>query len=155
MFLTDHELTAASSTVAALAIIGGYLGVRSANQNALRIAREERSSQKRNDLTNLKLSVYAKCLANLNSAASASLHSGNPAINQVWQQRGVSAVDAMVAATNSVIELSLVAPIQVSNIAFDALVAAVHSEPGDAEFSPVVMRLQGAMVADLGIVEMP
>ena len=43
MILTDHELTAASGAIAALAIVGGYLGVRSANQNALKIAREERS----------------------------------------------------------------------------------------------------------------
>jgi len=42
--LTAHELTAASSAVAALAVLGGYLGVRLANRNALKIAREERPS---------------------------------------------------------------------------------------------------------------
>jgi hypothetical protein len=45
MILTGNELAAASSAVAAIGILGGYLGVRSANRNALQIAREERSTR--------------------------------------------------------------------------------------------------------------
>jgi hypothetical protein len=48
--ITAHELTVASSGVAALAIVGGYLGVRSANHTAVAIARDERSARRRNDL---------------------------------------------------------------------------------------------------------
>jgi hypothetical protein len=44
MILTGNELAAASGAVAAIGILGGYLGVRSANRNALQIAREERST---------------------------------------------------------------------------------------------------------------
>ena len=63
--LTEHELTAASSAVAALAIVGGYLGVRSANRNAVKIAREERSSRRHDELDALKRVAYARCVAAL------------------------------------------------------------------------------------------
>lgn len=63
--ITSHELTAASSAVAGLAIIGGYLGVRSADQNALKIAREERSRKPQDELSALRRAAYVKCLANL------------------------------------------------------------------------------------------
>jgi metal-dependent amidase/aminoacylase/carboxypeptidase family protein len=71
--LTAHELTAVSSAVAALAVLGGYLGVRSANRNALRIAREERSSARRDELDSLKRTTYAKFLTALMTLVSASL----------------------------------------------------------------------------------
>ena len=35
MHITGSELNAASTTVAALAIIGGYFGIKTSNQNAL------------------------------------------------------------------------------------------------------------------------
>jgi hypothetical protein len=60
VYITDHELTVASSAVAALAIVGAYLGVRSANRNAVRIAREERSSERQTELYALKRETYAK-----------------------------------------------------------------------------------------------
>lgn len=63
MHLTGNELSIASSAVAALAIIGGYLGVSSANRNALKIAREERSSKRSDDFNELKRQVYAQYLA--------------------------------------------------------------------------------------------
>jgi hypothetical protein len=65
MYLTDHELTAASSVVAALAIVGGYLGIRSANRNALKLARVERAARYNDELTALKRATYAKCCAQL------------------------------------------------------------------------------------------
>lgn len=65
MFITGHELTAGSSAVAALAIVGGYLGIRSANRNALTIAREERSSKRQDELDALKRAVYTQTLSSL------------------------------------------------------------------------------------------
>src|SRR5690348_18251923 len=73
MVLTGHELTAASSAVAVLAILGGYLGVRSANRNALRIAREERSARRKDEFDYLKRSTYARFLEALTTLAMASL----------------------------------------------------------------------------------
>ena len=65
MYLTDHELTAASSVIAALAIVGGYLGVRSANNTAVKIAREASSTRRQDELNAVKLQVYAKFFAAL------------------------------------------------------------------------------------------
>jgi hypothetical protein len=69
MHLTGHELTAASSAVAAIAIVGGYLGVRSANRNAVRIAREERRAQEKHELALMKKAVYAQYQSALNQLA--------------------------------------------------------------------------------------
>jgi hypothetical protein len=63
MHLTSSELSAASSFVAALAIIGGYLGVRMANQNAVDIAREERNSRNSKESIQLKRDIYTRFAA--------------------------------------------------------------------------------------------
>jgi gas vesicle protein len=73
MHITGNELTAASSVVAALAIIGGYLGVRSANQNALKISREERSSKQKEELDSIKRTIYAKLMDDLMAVAAVSM----------------------------------------------------------------------------------
>jgi hypothetical protein len=73
MVLTGHELTAASSAVAFLAIVSGYFGIRSANRNALNIAREERSTRRRDELNDLRRVTYAKFLVSLDALALASV----------------------------------------------------------------------------------
>jgi hypothetical protein len=73
MHITGYELTAASSAVAALAIVGGYLGVSSANRNALKIAREERSAKRKDELDALKRTTYGKLLAAITALASANM----------------------------------------------------------------------------------
>lgn len=73
MMLTADELAAVSSMVAALGIVGGYLGVRSANRSAVQIAREERTTRRRDELDDLKRATYARFLASLTSLAAASL----------------------------------------------------------------------------------
>src|ERR1700680_3139965 len=78
MQLTGHELTAASSAVTALAIVGGYLGVRSANRNAVRIAREERSSRREGEANALMRATYARSLTALNVLAVASMELSGP-----------------------------------------------------------------------------
>jgi hypothetical protein len=71
MHLTDHEVSIItsllSSAVAVTAIIWGYRGVRSANRNALEIAREERSVSREDDLTAVKRLAYAKLIAELST----------------------------------------------------------------------------------------
>src|SRR6266542_452431 len=78
VYLTEHELAAASSAVAAIAIVGGYLGVRSANRNAIRIAEEERSSRREDEASALIRATYAKNLASLNALAVASMEFSEP-----------------------------------------------------------------------------
>jgi hypothetical protein len=56
--LTGNDLTAASSIVAALAIVGGYLSVRSANRNAIKIAREERDARHEERLWDRRADLY-------------------------------------------------------------------------------------------------
>ena len=58
-----------SSAVAAAAIVGGYLGVRSANSTAVNIAREERSAQRKDNFDILRRSTYAEGLAALTEAS--------------------------------------------------------------------------------------
>jgi hypothetical protein len=65
MTLTGHELEILPSIVAVIAIVGGYLGVRSANGNALRIAREERGTKRQDELNALKRAVYVRHMQNL------------------------------------------------------------------------------------------
>jgi hypothetical protein len=65
MHLTDHEVALSGSVVALVAIVGGYLGVRSANRNALKLARYERTAQHKSELLALKRTTYAKCYAEL------------------------------------------------------------------------------------------
>jgi hypothetical protein len=69
--LTGNELTAASSVVAALAIVGGYLSVRSANRNALKIAREEREAANHARWLTDRRAVYAEYLLSLEAWKSA------------------------------------------------------------------------------------
>jgi hypothetical protein len=78
MQLTGHELTAASSAATALAIVGGYLGVRSANRNAVRIAREERLSRGESEANALMRATYARSLTALNVLAVASMEFSRP-----------------------------------------------------------------------------
>jgi hypothetical protein len=66
VFLTGHELTLVSSGVAAIAIVGGYLGVRSANRSAVKIAREERASKREGEMLALKRVIYVKLAIALN-----------------------------------------------------------------------------------------
>ena len=65
MHLTAHELALVPSTVAIAAIVGGYLGVRSANTTAVSIARDERAARRRSDLDAQKRAAYCSYLVAL------------------------------------------------------------------------------------------
>lgn len=100
MQLTAHELTAAASAVAALAILGGYLGVRSANRSAVAIAREERSARRATELDALKRVAYSEFLTALSSLADDQMkfelvdHSSAEEADEIWKRSVNSAKQA-------------------------------------------------------------
>ena len=102
MYLTSNELSAISSIVAALAIIGGYLGVKSANQNSLKLAGQERDSRKSEDSKQLKRETYARFLT-------AVLQLRNTGQNESKQ------LEVLAQATNEMGLVSLIAPTRVQH----------------------------------------
>ena len=155
MVLTVHELTAASSAVAFLAIVGGYLGVRSANRNAVKIAREERSSRRQDELDALRRATYARFLAALTALAVAALE--QEAISASPQIRGEPRIvfikrrtDALVAARNIAAELDLLAPDLLRRLANESLrIAGTCNRKNEPAFALEVAKLRVAMRYDL------
>ena len=129
MNLTGHELTAASSAVAAVAIDGGYLGVRSANRNAVKIAREERSSRRRDELDALKRVTYARCMAALLELDVASIEA---AASQAREAEIRQRIDALKVAHHAVVEVELIAPDRLRDLAFEAMAGACRPAKEDA-----------------------
>jgi hypothetical protein len=161
MYLTGHELTAASSAVAALAIVGGYFGVRSANHNALKIAREERSSRQRDEFNALKRVTYAKILTALAALASASLEQESIVANP--EIRGPSRIavitkraEALTTARNTAAELGLIASDVLRNLADESLeYASTCTRMSATTFVEGSTRLRLAMRFDLQDIEIP
>lgn len=155
MYLTQHELTAASSAVAALAILGGYLGVRSANRNSLKIAREERVSRRHNELDALKRATYAKFLAALSALAlAAQEHEAITASPEIRGDTRITAIkkrtDALTTAQNMFAELELIAPDLLREIAADSLECARECiRKNSIAFIREVAKLRLAMRHDL------
>jgi hypothetical protein len=151
--LTGHELTAASSAVAALAIVGGYLGVRSANRNAVKIAREERSSRRHDELDALKRIAYARCVAALFALNTASIdeRSHHAGLAEIRQR-----IDAALAAHDAVVGIEQIAPDRLFDLACEAMESA--SGPTDEDATAFVRRtfkLRKAMSYDLRGVDIP
>jgi len=150
--LTDHELTAASSVVAALAIMGGYLGVRSANRNALAIAREERSARRRSDMDALKRVVYSEFLAALSKltddqlACDTSTRHKKEDADQLWRRSVYSAQ----VANDKLAQLALIAPPAIRVMAEDSFKSALKATEADISATAVYEEnLLGAMRSDL------
>lgn len=160
MQLTGDELTASSSVVAALAIVGGYLGVRSANQNALKIAKEERSSRRSDELGALRRAIYARCIAALNAELAAYI-----ALSEIRERAAelskpdenlsaerndaiIAGRQALVVARNCIAELELVAPATVSHLGQEVLAVASDDQLRD-QFTHRMIALQRAMRHDL------
>lgn len=161
MHLTDHELTAASSAVAALAIIGGYLGVRSANHNALAIAREESSTRRKDELDALKRATYAKLLAALTVLSTSSMEreganhnaTATPAYRVSTLRQWLAAMHAGMAA---LAEVELIAPDLVRELAQRAFAASRASTQTDANSFTRTLGVVGvAMRYDLRGTKMP
>jgi len=158
MQLTDHELAAASSFVAALAIAGGYLGVRSANRSALAIAREERSTRSEDELNALRRVSYIRCLATLTALAQIT-HSDREETMPADADVAVNTMsDPSRAAYTAIADIRLLAPPIVSDLAQTAFQAALTPNPheydvyvGAVSLLQVVMKmnLDGERVPDL------
>lgn len=161
MILTGHELTAIPSAVAMLAIIGGYIGVRSANRNALGIAREERSSRRQDEFDALKRTTYARLLAALTSLASAALEQEAVVANdQIRGEQRISLMikkkEALAEARNIAAELDLLAPDALRDLANNSLeTARLCSRQSEAVFTQEAAKLRAAMRYDLHGAEIP
>jgi hypothetical protein len=154
VILTGHELTAASSAVAVLAILGGYLGIRAANRNAVKIASEERSSRQRDEFKYLKRSTYARFLEALTTLAMASIEEheitadphirGGPVILAIEKQENALAAVRSIAA-----ELSLLIP-ELDGLANESIESATTCNRKDRQaFEQAVTKLRIAMHHDL------
>ena len=161
MNITGHELTAASSAVAALAILGGYLGVASANRNALRIAREERASRRLVEFESLKRLTYSKFLSVLAGLALASVEQEEvTASPQIRGETRISAIrkqkDSRAAADKIFAELELLAPDLLRELAGDSLeLACVCTRKNRTIFTQSETRLRIAMRHDVRGSEIP
>ena len=155
VILTGHELTAIPSAVAMLAIVGGYIGVRTANNNALSIAREERSSRRQGELTALRRTTYARLLAALTSLASAALEQEAIVANaQIHGEQRIGVImkkkEALTEARNIVAELKLLAAEALRDLANNTLeTARLCSRENEAVFIEETAKLRAAMRREL------
>jgi hypothetical protein len=162
MHITENELTAASSAVAALAIVGGHLGVRSANQNALRISREERSSKRQEELNALKRGVYVNALDKLSALADAEaelsgMATDTAASSQLRPDAVRRQIEARQVAFRSVAELTLATPNNLlRDLANKALSAAMDYDVENVRrFNLGMSQLQVMLRYDLEGRELP
>jgi hypothetical protein len=158
--LTGHELTVIPSAVAMLAIIGGYIGVRSANRNALAIAREERSSRRRDEFDALKRATYARFLTALASVASAALEQEATMADPQLRGERIAVItkkrEALAEARNIAAELDLLATDALRDLANNSLETARSCRRENAAvFTQEAARLRAAMRFDLHGAEIP
>jgi hypothetical protein len=123
MHLTSSELTLASSAVTVVAILGGYLGVRSANRTAIAVARSERAARRRSELDSQKRVAYSSFLAALSQLGDDQIQleiatrKKQADREELWSR----VVSSARVANDSLANLALVAPKSVralANIAF-------------------------------------
>jgi hypothetical protein len=161
MHITGNELTAASSVVAALAIIGGYFGMRSANENAVKISREERSSRQRDGLNALERKVYAQAMADLAMADLTALAAANIESSALVSAPKVGAqfrvevlrrrMEALKAAAGSAAEIELISSNNLlRDLASEALDGASKATRDDAAaFTRGMSKLRVSLRYDL------
>ena len=153
MHLTGNELAVASSAVTALAIVGGYLGVRSANQNALKISREERSSRDEREFNTLKRTLYAKTLSELLALGTAQIEAGVVEKGKSVPSEAVRRRTELVSsATACVSELGLISGNDMLvDLAGEALLAANQSSNKEQQevFGRTISKLEFVMRCDL------
>jgi hypothetical protein len=112
MQLTTHELSIVPSIVAVIAIVGGYLGVRSANRTSVAIARDERAARRQSELDTLKRAAYSDFLLTLSKLTDdqieldiATKHK-RPEREEIW----LRATHSASMANDNLAALSLIAP---------------------------------------------
>jgi hypothetical protein len=158
VYLTGHELTLIPSGVAAIAIVGGYLGVRTANHNTARITREERSARQENERDEIKRSVYARYLAALTDAVDARRVPWNFGEEGTDEQKETVRNTRRAAygdALKAYEELSITAPPDVERAGNEALQAVRNWQPfnldSQAAFKSHLTMLRMRMREDLGV----
>ncbi|HEY5360146.1 MAG TPA: hypothetical protein VIJ82_21105 [Streptosporangiaceae bacterium] len=124
MHITGNELAMVSAGVAAIAVAASVWNNKSTNANALAIAREERTSQQQNELTALKRTVYAKCIATAHKLVLAQVDLGvirqergqakspedRRLLEEQWRAADRAVDSTVVEAGNAEAELLLIAP---------------------------------------------
>jgi hypothetical protein len=133
MHLTANELTLVSSAVTVVAILGGYLGVRSANRTAITIARDERAARRRSELDSQKRVFYSSFLTALSQLADDQIQleiatqKKQAGREELWSRAANSAR----LANDSLANLTLVAPKSVRILANTAFSDALKATDND------------------------
>ena len=133
MHLTANELALVSSAVAVVAIVGGYFGVRSANNTAVAIARDERAARRRSELDSQKRMAYSSFLTALSQLADDQVQL-DIAARQKRTERDelwLRAANSARIANDSLANLFLVAPESIRVLANAAFGHALKASEGD------------------------
>jgi hypothetical protein len=152
MQLTTHELSIIPSIVAVVAIVGGYLGVRSANRTSVSIARDERAARRESELDTLKRAAYSAFLVALSKLADdqieldvATKHERSER-EEIW----LRATQSARVANDNLATLALVAPQSICAFANAAFGHALKATEADiAAVAEEGEALAGAMRRDL------
>lgn len=154
MHLTAGELTLFSSAVAVVAIAGGYLGVRSANNTAVAIARDERAARRRSDLDSQKRIAYSSFLVALSQLADDQIQLEIATRQKQTEKDGdlwLGAANSARIANDSLANLSLVAPESIRALANTAFNHALKATESDiTTLAEEGEELAGVMRNDLG-----
>jgi hypothetical protein len=146
MELTTDELTLVPSVVAIIAIVGGYMGVRSANQTAVAIARDERDAQRRSELDTQKRIAYSAFLVALAQLTDDEIELDIATKRQRSERSDVwlKATNSARMANDSLANLSLVAPRSICDSANAAFGHALKA----AEEDIAALAEEGEALAD-------
>jgi hypothetical protein len=151
--LTGNEVTivtgGASSLVAAVAIVAGYLSTKNANRNALQIVREERHANRKYELEDVKRASYSKTMGALNDVGHAMLGMDKVTSEKRPKQQFSKMQAADVAAHSAINELELLAPTIVAWRAWRTLDEARKPHNADGFTRMRDLLLEG-MQEDLG-----
>jgi hypothetical protein len=164
--LTGHELELIPSVVAAIAIVGGYLGVSAANRTTLNVAEQERSSKREDELKALKRTVYVKVISALNALVAARVVAnemdrfklfGVGPTKEARTQVQAESKDALMALQDAMLEMSLVTGNNdLLTLAHEADEAARRASSRSYKAYPqAVGKLAACMQLDLKGVEFP
>jgi hypothetical protein len=121
------------STVAIVAIIGGYLGVRSANTTAVSVARDERAARRRTEVDAQKRTAYVSFLAALSKLTDDQIEldiatrKARPEKDELW----LRATNSARLANDSLANLCLVAPEPIRALANAAFSHAFKASEND------------------------
>lgn len=133
MQLTANELALVSSVVAVAAIVAGYLGVRSANNTAVAIARDERAARRRSELDNQKRITYSSFLVALSQLADDQIQLDIATRQKQTERDGLwlKAANSARMANDSLANLCLVAPESIQALANTAFNHAIKASDID------------------------